>query len=331
MNFAIKSWICVTASARSFCAFALVAPAAASASGQPDRPVKIVIGFQSGGPTDIMAQLFAHQLGELLKTSFVVDNRPGAGSTIETDVVAKSPPDGYTLLLGTLGGQGIAPNLYKKLPYDPSKDLTPISLTASVPNMLVVSPKLPVATVAELIEYAKKNPGTLNYASTGNGTSQHMAAELFKSNAQVQIVGVKQRGSAPAITDLLAGQTNLMFDNVSALQPYVWSGQLRALAVTSSTRLKAYPQLPTMQEAGVPRYEIVSCFGLLAPAGVPAPIVERLAAASNELLQNPDVVRQLADLSAVSVGSMPAQFDAKIKAEVAKRGTVAKAAGIELN
>lgn len=331
MKLALKRCICAASSVLSLSVFAQTTPAAVPASDYPYRPVKIVIGFPAGGPTDIMARLFAHHLSESLKGNFVVDNRPGAGSTIGTDVVAKSAPDGYTLLLGTLAGQGIAPNLYKKLPYDSVKDLTPISMMASAPNMLVVSPELPITTVAELIDYAKKNPGKLNYASTGNGTSQHMAAELFKSIARIQLVGVNYRGSAPAITDLLAGQTNLMFDNVSTLQPYVKSGQLRALAVTSSTRLAAYPQLPTMQEAGVPGYEIVSWFGLLAPAGVPAPIVERLTAASNKLLRNPAVIRQLTELSAVPVGSTPEQFDTKIKSEIQKWGAVVKTAGIELN
>lgn len=302
----------------------------AGASDYPSRPVRIVIGFPPGGPTDLMARLFAQRLGETMKGSFIVDNKPGAGSTIATDYVAKAKPDGYTLLLGTLAGQGIAPSLYKSLGYDPIKDLAPISLLTMVPSVLVVKPSLPIHSVLELIKYAQDNPGRLNYASTGNGTSQDMAAALFNWLAKVNTVGVNYRGSGPAIVDLLAGQTDLMFDNISSLGPYIQSGKLRPLAVTSTQRLSTLPDVPTMQEEGVKGYEIVSWFGLLAPAGTPPAIVEKIARAGSEFLRKPEVIRQLAELNAVPVGSTPAQFDEKIKSEIPKWAAVVKSAGMKV-
>lgn len=200
---------------------------AQTSAAYPTAPVRLVVGFPPGGPTDIMARLFASNLAEGLNGNFVVDNRPGAGSTIATDLVAKAKPDGYTLLVATLGGQGISPSMYRNLPYDPVKDFAPVCQLASVPNVLVVHPGVPVKSVQELIAYAKERPGELNYANTGSGTSQHMAMELFKHMTGLNIVAVNYRGSAPAIVDLIAGRSQMMIDNTSALGPHIHAGKLR--------------------------------------------------------------------------------------------------------
>lgn len=303
---------------------------AQTSAAYPTAPVRLVVGFPPGGPTDIMARLFASNLAEGLNGNFVVDNRPGAGSTIATDLVAKAKPDGYTLLVATLGGQGISPSMYRNLPYDPVKDFAPVCQLASVPNVLVVHPGVPVKSVQELIAYAKERPGELNYANTGSGTSQHMAMELFKHMTGLNIVAVNYRGSTPAIVDLIAGRSQMMIDNTSALGPHIHAGKLRALAVSSRSRVPAFPDLPTMDEAGVPGYEIVSWFGLMAPAGTPREIVDKIAGACLRIADSPEFVRRLAELGATPAGSTSDQFDAKVRAEIAKWGTIIRAAGVKV-
>ena len=316
----------------SFLLLACLAIAFSSAGAQsyPNRPVKVVVGFPPGGPTDIMGRLFAQKLTEAFRESFIVENRPGAGTTIASEFVARSPADGHTLLIATLAGQVVAPILYPKLSYDVVKDFTPIAHLSNVPNLLAVHPSLPVKTVNELVAYIRERPGKLNYANTGSGTSQHLAAELLKSMAKLDFVLIGYKGSAPALVDLLAGQTQFMTDNTSSIGTHVRSGKLRGLAVTSTTRVPAYPDLPTMDEAGLPGYEIVSWFGLSAPAGTSKEIVNRIAQESAGFLRQPDVVQKLADLGATPVGSTPEQFAEMMRSETAKWVPIIRAAGIKI-
>jgi tripartite-type tricarboxylate transporter receptor subunit TctC len=250
---------------------ALVAVVAACASAQtyPTRPIRLVVPFPAGGTTDILAREVGDRLSRSFGQSVVVDNRPGAGGNIGSDLVAKSAPDGYTLLMGTVGTHAINPSLYTRMPYDHVKDFVPIILVAGVPNVLEVTPSLPVNSVADLIKLAKEKPGQLNFASSGNGTSIHLSGELFKTMAGVDMTHVPYKGSAPALTDLMGGQVQLMFDNLPSSLQQIKAGKLRAIAVTSAQRAPALPNVPTIAESGLPGFEASSWFGLLAPAGTP--------------------------------------------------------------
>ena len=243
--------------------------------------------FPAGGTTDVLARAVAQKLTESLGQPTVVDNRPGAGGNIGAELVAKSPPDGYTLLMGTVGTHAINPSLYPQMPYDHVKDFVPVILVAGVPNVLVINPSLPVNSVQELIAYAKANPGKLNFASSGNGTSIHLSGELFKTMAGVQMTHVPYKGSAPALQDLVGGQVQLMFDNLPSSLALIKAGKLKALAVTSLTRAAALPDVPTVAESGLPGFEASSWFGLLAPAGTPQPIVVTLNARCREVAGYP--------------------------------------------
>ncbi len=301
------------------------------AQAYPDRPVKLVVGFPPGGPTDIMARLFAQKLSEGFKSTFIVENRPGAGTTIATDSVAKSKPDGYTILVATLAGQAVAPSLYTNLPYDPVKDFAPVTHLSSVPNLLAVHPSIPVQSVQQLVALMKANPGKFNYASTGSGTSQHLGGELFKYMAKMDVVAIQYKGSAPALIDLVAGQGSAwMVDNTSSIGPHVKAGRLRGLAVTSLQRVPAYSELPTMDESGVTGYEVVSWFGLSAPAGTPPAIIQRLNEESVRFIRQQDVVQRLADLGATPAGSTPEQFSEKIRTDIEKWAPLIKSAGIKV-
>ena len=301
------------------------------AQAYPDRPVKLVVGFPPGGPTDIMARLFAQKLGEGFKATFVVENRPGAGTTIATESVAKSRPDGYTILIATLAGQGVAPSLYPNLSYDPLKDFAAVSHLSNVPNLLAVHPSVPANNVQQLIVLMRASPGKYNYASTGSGTSQHLAGELFKFMTKIDVVAIQYKGSAPALVDLIAGQgMHWMIDNTSSIGPHVKAGRLRGLAVTSLQRVPAYADLPTMDESGVTGYEVVSWFGLSVPAGTPPAIIHRLNEESVKFIRQPEVVQKLADLGATPAGSTPEQFSEKIRTEIEKWAPIIKAAGIKV-
>jgi len=305
--------------------------ACAQAQTYPDKPVKLVVGFPPGGPTDIMARLFAQKLGEGFKGSFVVENKPGASTTIATDYVAKSKPDGYTILIATLAGQAVAPLIYPSLPYDSLKDFTAVTQLSSVPNLLATHSSVPAKNVRELVAMMQASPGKFNYASTGNGTSQHLAGELFKHMAKMDVVAIQYKGSAPALVDLLAGQgMSWMIDNTSSIGPHVRAGRLRGLAVTSLERVPAYSELPTMDEAGVPGYEVVSWFGLSVPAGTPKGVIDRLHEESVKFIRQPEVVKRLGELGATPVGSTPDQFGEKIRAELRKWAPIVKAAGIKV-
>lgn len=309
-----------------------LAPSAFSQSTYPNKPVRIVVPFAPGGTTDLLARAVAAELTRALGQQVLVDNRPGAGGNIGAEVVAKSAPDGHTLLMGTVGTHGINASLYNKLPYDPIKDFSPITVVATVPNVLVVHPALPAKNVPELIALAKAKPGRLNYASSGNGTSIHLAAELFKSMTGTFITHIPYRGSGPALTDLVAGQADLMFDNLPSALPHIRSGRLRALAVTSAAPSGVLPGVPTIAEAAaLPKYEASSWFGLLAPAGTPKDVISRLHAEVAKALNSPDVKQRLQSQGADPIGNTPEQFSAWIQQETNKWAGVVKVSGAKVD
>ena len=299
----------------------------AFAQAYPTHSIRLVVPFPAGGTTDILARAAAQKLSESLGQAVVVDNRPGAAGNIGADLVAKSAPDGYTLLMGTVGTHAINPGLYAKMPYDHVKDFVPVVLVAGVPNVLAVYPAFPVNSVAELIALAKSKPGTINFASSGSGTSIHMSGELFKSMAGVDMTHVPYKGSAPALTDLMGGQVQIMFDNLPSALPLIKAGKLRAIAVTSLKRAPALPDVPTISESGLPGFEASSWFGVLAPAGTPAPIVAKINADVNKWLQSPEAREQMLAQGANAAGGTPEQFAAHIRAETEKWAKVVKASG----
>ncbi len=261
----------------------------------------------------------------------VIDNKAGAGGNIGAQAAARAAPDGYTLLMGTVGTHAINQALYRSLPYSPLGDFAPISRVAMVPNLLVAHPTRPYKTVKELIDYAKANPGKVNFASSGNGTSIHLSAELFKTMAQVNMTHVPYKGSAPAVADLLAGQVDIMFDNLPSVMQHVKAGKLRPIAVTSDKRPAELPEVPTIAEAGVPGYSATSWFGLFTHRKTPPEVVQRLSAAVTKLLAQPDIARQMAEQGAAAHPETPTQFESFIQAEVRKWGEVVKASGAKVD
>lgn len=312
------------------CALLWLATSVAFAQGYPNKPVRMVVPFPPGGTTDILARAVGQKLSEAWGQQVVIDNRPGAGGNIGTDLVAKAPADGYTLLMGTVGTQAINASLYAKLPFDPVKDFAPVTLVASVPNVLVVNKTIPSNSVKELIALAKSKPGQLNFASSGNGTSIHLAGELFKSMTGISMTHIPYKGSAPALTDLIGGQTNMMFDNLPSSMQHIKSGTLRALAVTSAKRSPALPDVPTVAESGVPGFEASSWFGVLAPAGTPKEIVAKINADIVKALAAPDIKERLSGQGAEPVGNSPEQFAAYIKTEIVKWAKVVKDSGAKI-
>ncbi len=307
-----------------------VAVFAVAASGQtsyPSRPVRFIVPSAAGGGTDIIARAIAQKLSESLGQQFVVDNRPGAGQMIGIELAAKSPTDGHTIVMAasTLAINSV---MYKKVSYDPVRDFAPITQAASLPNVLVVHPSLPVKSVAELIAYAKQRPGQLNFASAGIGTSPQMSVELLKSMAGIDMVHIPYKGTSPGVVDLLAGQVTVMTPNVLTALPHIKAGKLRALAVTSAKRSEALPDIPTIAEAGLPGYDSTQWYGVLAPAGTPHEIVARLHAEIVRALRLPGVRERLAADGAEAVGSTPEEFAAFIRSEIEKWAAVAKSAGI---
>ena len=302
----------------------------------PNKPIRIVVPFAPGGTTDILARTLAPELSKVLGQPVVVDNRAGAGGNIGADLVAKSPNDGYTLLMGTVGTHGINKSLYAKLPYEPQKDFAPITLVAGVPNVMVMNTKraqeLGIKSVADFVKYAKANPGKLNMASSGNGTSIHLAGELFKSRTGVFMTHIPYRGSGPAITDLLVGAVDVMFDNLPSAMPHIQSGGLKAFAVTSAVRSSALPDTPTVAEAGaLAGFEASSWFGLLAPAGTPPEVVNRLQQETAKALNLPAVKERLVAQGAIPSGNTPQDFSKLIEAEIAKWAPVVKASGAKVD
>lgn len=297
-----------------------------AAAAYPDHAIRLVVGFSAGGTTDVVARIVGKEISQELGQAVVVENRPGAGSNIATELVARAKPDGYTLYMVAVTS-AINQTLYKNIKFNLVKDFAPVALAVKVPNVLVVNPKVPANSVKELVAYAKANPGKLNFASSGSGTSIHMAGELFKQRAGVDILHVPYKGSAPAETDLMGGQVDMMFDNMPAAWPHVKAGKLRALAVTTSERSKTAPDLPTMEESGFPNFDVSSWFGVLAPAGTPAEVVNKLNAAIEKGLSKPDVQKRLTDLGAVVAKTTPAQFGEFIQSEVTTWAKVVKASG----
>lgn len=324
---------------RSVVGFGLFALAARPSGAQgtwPVKPVRIVVPFAPGGTTDILARALAPELGKAFSQTFVVENKAGAGGNLGADLVAKSPADGYTLLMGTVGTQAINPALYPKIPYDAAKDFVPITLVAGVPNVLVMNPAKAAAVgitdVRSLIAYARAHPGKLNMASSGNGTSIHLSGELFKTMTGTYMVHFPYRGSGPALLDLIGGTMDLMFDNLPSALPQVKAGKLIALAVTSSQRSAALPDVPTVAEAGpVPGFEATSWFGLLAPAGAPADIVNRVQQESAKALASPALKDRLLSQGAIPSGMAPADFGRFIASETKKWAAVVKASGAKVD
>jgi tripartite-type tricarboxylate transporter receptor subunit TctC len=313
-------------------------PAAAQQAAWPTKPVRLVVPFAPGGTTDILARAMATELTKALGQPFVVDNRAGAGGNIGADIVAKSTPDGYTILMGTVGTHAINTSLYAKMPYDPVKDFAPISLVAGVPNVMVVNAEkaraLKIANVQDFIRYAKANPGKLNMASSGNGTSIHMAGELFKTMTGAYMVHFPYRGSGPALMDMVAGTMDVMFDNLPSAMQQIKGGKLTALAVTSAQRSAALPDVPTVEQAGGPAlkgFEASSWFGLLAPAGTPPEIVNRIQQEVAKAIKTPDVSEKLLAQGAIPSGNTPQQFAALIDAELKKWAPVVKASGAKVD
>jgi len=310
-------------------AFALLAHAQAP---YPSKPIRIVVPFPAGGTTDILARAVAAKLTETTGQPAVVDNRPGAGGNIGAELVAKSAPDGYTFLMGTVGTHAINPSLYAKMPYDHVKDFAPVILVAGVPNVLVVNPALPVNSVQELIAYIKANPGKVNFASSGSGTSIHLSGELFKTMTGLQLTHVPYKGSAPALQDLVGGQVQIMFDNLPSSLALIKGGKLKALAVTSAERSSALPDVPTVAESGLPGFEASSWFGLLAPAGTPKEAIAKINGEVAKWLATPEAKEKLASQGAIAAaGLTPEDFQKHIASETTKWAKVVKESGAKVD
>ncbi|MDQ6619354.1 MAG: tripartite tricarboxylate transporter substrate binding protein [Pseudomonadota bacterium] len=306
-------------------------PAYVSAQAFPARPVRLVVPFPPGGPLDVTGRLLAQKLTEAWGQSVVVDNRPGAGGNIGADLVAKSPPDGYTVVMGALSTHAVNPHLFPSMPYDPVKDFAPITLVAITPNVLVVNPKLPVSSVRDLIAYAKVHPGQLSFGSGSNGSAGHLAGELFKVDAGIDMVHIPFKGGAPATQALLAGDTQLMFDNLANAMPQVKAGKLKALAVTTAQRSPLAPDLPTMAEAGVPGFDISTWYGLLAPAGTPREVIAKWNADVTRILSTAETRERLTGQGAEPSPTSPEQFARFIAQELAKYQRIVKASGAKVD
>ena len=310
-------------------AIACLAPAPAFAQAYPDKPVRILVGFSPGGFTDVLGRLIGQKLQERLGQPFVVENKPGAAGTIAADAVAKSKPDGYTLLMGHSNSNSIAPALYPKLPYDVNKDFTPIVMVASTPFMLTVHPSVQATDVKTFIEYAKKNP--LRYASSGQGSGQHLAAEQFIQQTGIKMTHIPYKGSGQAITDLLSGQVELNFESPPNTLQHIKAGKLKTLGITSAKRSALLPDVPTIAEQGLPGYEIIQWFGILGPPGMPKPIVDKLNTEINAILKMPDVAEKVASQGGLVIGGTPEEFAAYIRNDVPKWDKLVKAANIKLD
>jgi tripartite-type tricarboxylate transporter receptor subunit TctC len=301
-------------------AFFILASVANTAWAQnwPSRPLRLVIPFAAGGGADIAGRVIGQELGEVLKQPVIIENRTGAGGTIAPNNVAKSPPDGYSLVLGHLGGIAIAPHLYKDLPFDPINDLSPVTLVVNGLSVLVVNPELPVKTAGELVAYAKKNPNQLSFASAGSGTDTHLAGELFKSMTGTSMVHIPYKGGAPALVDLMAGRVQLSFASVATTISAIQTGKLHAIAMTGKNRFEGLPGVPTVAESGVPGYEINNWYGIFVPANTPRDIIQRLNAETIKILQKPEVRAKLIAAGLEPVWSTPKDFADYVRAETDK-------------
>jgi len=316
--------------ARHALALFLLAPALAFAQAWPAKPVRLVVPFPAGGGTDAFARPLAAQLSQQLGQQFIIDNRGGAGGTIGADNVAKSPGDGYTFLVGAVH-HAIAVSVYAKLPYDLERDLAPVTLVSIVPNVVVVNPKVSALTLRQLIDFAKANPGRLNYASAGNGTSHHLAGELFKKLTGTEINHIPYKGAGPAMQDLVGGQVEMMFDGMGSSAPQIRGNRIRPLAVATAVRSPAFPAVPTAAEAGVEGYEVTTWYALWAPAGTPPEIVNRLQQEVAKAMTVPVIRDTWAAQGAELGGNTPAAFGSFVKREIVKWADVAKAAGARID
>jgi len=307
---------------------AATAGAAFAQAGYPSKPVRMVVPSSAGGGTDIVARIIAPELSKRLGQQVVIDNRPGAGTMIGIEVAAKSPPDGYTLLMG-LSTLAINSALYKKVPYDPQRDFAPITQAVSSASIIVVHPSIPVKTLKELIAFARARPDQLNYASAGTGTYPHMTMELFLSMAKLKMVHIPYKGTAPAMIDMVAGQVATMAATILTGMPQIRAGRLRPLAITSAARSPIVPDIPTVAEAGLPGYESVQWYGMLAPARTPKDIITRLHGDTTRILQQPEIKARFAGDGADPVGSTPEEFSRYIQSELTKWAKVAREAGIQ--
>ncbi|WP_423228557.1 tripartite tricarboxylate transporter substrate binding protein [Pseudaquabacterium inlustre] len=307
---------------------ALLSPLAGGALAQtwPAKPIRLVVGYAAGGATDVIARLVGQKLGEALGQTVVVENRAGANSNLGAEAVARAPADGHTLYMFTIANT-INASLYDKLGYDPQKDFEPVGLIAKVPNILVVNPALPIRTVADYVKFAKDKPQGISFASSGSGSSIHLSGELFKSVAKLNMLHVPYRGSAPAITDLLGGQVQSMFDNAPSALPHVQGGKLRAVAITSPQRSPLLPEVPTLAESGYAGFDVQSWFGLAAPAGTPRAVIDRLNTELNKLVAMPEVARRLAEMGATPATGTPEQMRAFAAAEQRRWQAVVKQSG----
>ena len=323
---AVSRWLChnprmkrrhlISLGAVVWSAACFMAPAS-HAQSYPTKAIRLIVPFPAGGATDLFARSLSQKLGERLGQSVVVDNKPGAGGTLGSDLAAKAPADGYTLLLSTTSTHSIGPNLNPKIPYDAMRDFTPIGQVGNAPSIMLVPNSSPARTVQEWIEHARKNPGRLNYASSGNGTIVQLTAELFKSQANLFVVHIPYKGTALAIPDLVSGKVDVLFDSLPTGLPHVKDGRLRALGVTSAKRTPLAPDLPPISDV-LPGYESNTWFGLFGPKGVPAEVVTRVNTAANQVLKDPEVIDKLTRLGIEPVGGSPAQFTAMLGTELAK-------------
>lgn len=313
---------------------ALIASTACTASfGQawPSKPIRLVVPFPAGGGTDIIAREVTQKITEATKWSFIVDNKPGSGGAIGLDNVAKSPADGYNLVLGQTSNLAINPSLYKKLPYDPIKDLVPISMVASAPMVLVVATDSPYKSIADVVSAAKAKPGTINFASSGNGTVGHLATELFQKEAGIKLVHVPYKGAAQGMTDVIGGQVQIYMGSVPTVIGHIKNGKMRALAVTSLKRVDDIPQTPTIAESGYKKFEAATWFGILGPAKLPKEMVVKLNAEINKALQSPELQKKLSDQGADVAGSTPDGFSILIRGEMSRWGRVVKESGATID
>ena len=297
------------------------------AQGYPEKTIRIIVPYTPGGTADLLARTIGQKMAESLGQQVIIDNRPGAGGNIGAGLAAKAAPDGYTILMGTVATHAINPNLYPNMPYDAAKDFAPIILLATLPNLLVVNPSLPARNVKELIALAKAKPGELAFASAGNGTSQHLSGELFKKMIGVDVIHIPYKGSAPAVTDLVGGQVQLMFDNIPSSLPHVRAGKLRALAVTGPRRSPVLPDLPTVSEAGLPGFSITSWFALFAPAGTPDRILLRLNKEAGNALASKQIRQQWMAQGIEPAGGTAEQLSAFVRIEVPRWAKIIRDSG----
>jgi tripartite-type tricarboxylate transporter receptor subunit TctC len=307
----------------------LLAAASAAAQTYPAKPVKVIVPYAAGGNMEHWRPTLS-KVGQLLGQNFFVDYRPGAGGNIGSDIVAKSPADGYTLLIGTIGTHAINVSAYAKMPYDAVKDFTPIVSLATMTNVAIVNPATPVNNIREFIDHARANPGKLNFGSPGNGSSAHLTGEMFSQVNGLTLQHVPYKGSAPAMMDLMAGRIDIMFDNIPLPLPHIKAGKLRALAVTAAQRSAVLPDMPTLAEAGVKGFDVSSWYGIYAPAGLPRELVQRLNTAFNEALRTPEIRDQLSAQGWAVTGGTPEQFGAFARAEQERWATVVKTANVRV-